>query len=176
MKKVHSGPVASAMLLLMSLPSAAQDGRVSMQEIHQCRDHSDAEKRLTCYDQIGKPAPVETAPVVTADAETPDTTTAETDAAQDLEPGTQGHEPADDFGLPKTENNYESFRATVARCSEAKNRMFYFYLDNGQVWKYVGNKRLRYKNCNSPATLSEDGFGFTLQMDEGPTLRVLRVK
>ena len=168
--------LSGAMLLLISLPSAAQDDSVPLQEIQQCREHSSAEKRLTCYDQIGKAAPVEEMPVVLIDAEAADKATAQADSAQDLEPNVQSGGPADDFGLPKSKDDYASFRTTVSRCGEANDRRFYFYLEDGQIWKYVGNKRLRYKNCNSPATLSEDGFGFTLQMDGEPTLRVLRVK
>ena len=65
----------------------------------------------------------------------------------------------------------------MVRCGEANNRRFYFYFDNGQVWKYLGRKKLRFLDCDSQATLVEDGFGFTLKLDtDEREMRVQRVK
>lgn len=174
MKRGILGVVSGAMLLLISLPLPAQNDSVSMQEIRQCREHTDLVQRLACYDQIGKPAPVVETPAVPADAESP--AAAAADVPQEVERVSQHPMPSDDFGLPKSEDALESIRATVVRCGEANDRRFYFYLDNGQVWKYLGGKYLRYKSCNSPATLSEDSLGFKLQMDGKPSLRVKRVR
>jgi hypothetical protein len=77
--------------------------------------------------------------------------------------------------LPKEDGAYDSISATVVRCQE-NNYKFYFYLDNGQVWQHIGSKRLRYKSCNSPAKLSQDGLGFRLEMEGEPSLRVKRVR
>ncbi len=176
MKKVFSGTLAGAMLLLISLPLPAQNDSVSMEALRQCREYSDIEKRLACYDQIGEPAPVVETPPVPADAESAAAAAAAADVPQEIERVSQHPVPSDDFGLPKSEDALESIRATVVRCGEANDHRFYFYLDNGQVWKYLGGKYLRYKSCNSPATLSEDSLGFKLQMDGKPSLRVKRVR
>ena len=106
----------------------------------------------------------------TATTEAPASAVAE-DAAQ----SSVKTEAANDFGLPKANDEYASMRATVVRCQES-NYKFYFYLDNGQVWQHIGSKRLRYKDCNSPAQLNEDGLGFKLQMDGEPSLRVKRIR
>ena len=174
MKRVFSGALAGAML--MSLPLPAQNDSVSMEELRQCREYSDLEQRLACYDQIGKPAPVVETPAVPADAASPAATAAAADVPQEVKRVSQHPVPSDDFGLPKSEDALESIRATVVRCGEANDHRFYFYLDNGQVWKYLGGKYLKYKSCDSPVTLSEDSLGFKLQMDGKSSLRVKRVR
>ena len=176
MKRIFSGALAGAMLLLISLPLPAQNDSISMEELRQCREYSNLEQRLACYDQIGKPAPVVETPAVPADAESADAAAAAADVPQEVERVSQHPVPSDDFGLPKSEDALESIRATVVRCGEANDHRFYFYFDNGQVWKYLGGKYLKYKSCNSSATLSEDNLGFKLQMDGKPSLRVKRVR
>jgi hypothetical protein len=191
MKQVLSGAVAGASLVLFAFPLAAQDANDSVLQLDQCRQYTDAEERLACYDEIGKQAaPAEP---MTDEPETPETVApaaaaaaeAEATAApagappddvlQAAEQSSEEAEAADEFGLPKEDDDYASMSATVVRCQES-NYKYYFYLDNGQVWRYLGNKRLRYKDCNSPAQLNEDGLGFKLQMDGEPSLRVKRIK
>ena len=83
----------------------------------------------------------------------------------------------DNVGLPKAADEYKPIPVTVVRCGKANNRKWYFYLDNGQVWQYLGSRTLRYRNCDTPGTLREDGMGFALQMDgDEAKLRVKRVR
>ncbi|MCH8943146.1 MAG: hypothetical protein IH910_00030 [Proteobacteria bacterium] len=176
MKRIFSGALAGAMLLLISSPLTAQNDSVSTEELRQCREYSDLEKRLACYDQIGELAPVVETPAVPVAAELPAATAAAAVVLQEVERDAQHPVPSDDFGFPKSEDALESIRATVVRCGEANDHRFYFYLDNGQVWKYLGSKYLKYKSCDSPVTLSEDSLGFKLQMDGKSSLRVKRVR
>ena len=175
MKRVFWGALAGAMLLI-SFPLPAQNDSVSIQQLRQCREYTDAEKRITCYDRIGEPAPVADKPTVPADTETSAAAIAAADVPQEIEPDSQGPESSHDFGLPKSEDDFETIHANVVRCGEANNRKFYFYFDNGQVWKYLGGKKLRYRTCSFPAALTEDSFGFTLRIEEKSSLRVQRVK
>jgi hypothetical protein len=187
------GTSAITMLLLISLPLPAQNDSDAMQQLLKCREFSDIEKRAACYDDIGEVAPIAEAPAISADevapiAEAPAipaemetaaaavVTTAAMDAPEDTELEAPSDEPADDIGLPKSEDELVSIRTTVVRCGQANDYRFYFYLDNGQVWKYLGGDQLRYRNCNTPATINEDGLGFKLKMDGKSSLRVQRVK
>ena len=179
-------------LLLAAAPLFAQQDNVSMQELQQCRDLQDPAERMACYDNIGAaaaPAPAAPPPVEAvspaaaepaatppveqpAPAEAAETTTAAPAAAAE-----EYGELTDDVGLPKSGEDLQLMRATVARCGEANNRRFYFYFDNGQVWKYLGRKKLRFLDCENQATLIEDGFGFTLKIDgDEREMRVQRVK
>ena len=46
-----------------------------------------------------------------------------------------------------------------------------------QVWKYMGRRQLKYRDCSGAVDIKEDRFGFALQI-EGDTrsVRVARVK
>jgi hypothetical protein len=161
--------IAAAAVLLIASPLVAQDDSGLMDEISQCGDITDTEERLACYDRINRsdaapadaPKPVAESPAVIAEDEV-------TNPAQES--------PAvEEFGLPKEEEDYGGIYVNVVRCQESNHR-FYFYLDNDQVWKYIGTRNLRYKNCNSPATIKEDVLGFRLEMEGEPGLRVQRIR
>ena len=154
----HLAPSA-LLLLLLSSPLGAQEDADLMSELKACRGLSDIEERLACYDKIGKKEPA--AEAVPVEPQAPEVQSATTEES---------------FGLPKTEEQLTSIQAKVVRCGYSNNRRFYFYLDNGQAWKYLGSKRLRYKNCDSAATLSEDRIGFKLRMTGEPAFRVQRVR
>ncbi len=163
--------ILSALILSVAMPSAAQSGDKLSDALQQCRQYADRNERLDCYDAIGIKA-------VTVEHATPDAVP-EPDPAPAIAPADAPapQAVADNIGLPKPVAEYESVRANVVRCGKANDHRFYFYFDNGQVWKYLGNRHLRYRNCDSPATLYEDGFGFALQLDgEKRKLRVQRVK
>jgi hypothetical protein len=191
-KRIFLSTSAGAMLLLISIPLSAQDDNVSMQQLNQCREIADTEERLACFDNISEPAATSEAAVETA-AETPVEThteapaetlaagaataaaaaTASPEAEAESEPEP---DPDADFGLPTPEENRETIQANVVRCGEANNRKYYFYLDNGQIWEFLGRSNPRYRSCNSPVTVTEDGMGFSLQMEGDSSHRVRRYK
>ncbi|MDH3336378.1 MAG: hypothetical protein OER22_05305 [Gammaproteobacteria bacterium] len=176
MKSLLSGAVAGA-LLLCSAAVLADNESVPMDELHQCREYPDIEKRLACYDGIGETAPVVATTGIAVQVEPQETEAVAAEVSQEVDDDSQYRELTDDIGLPKSEDNYETILTTVVRCGVANNRKFYFYFENGQVWQYLGNKKLRYRNCNAQAKLVEDGIGFKLQLDgESGQPRVKRVK
>lgn len=162
--------VASFSLLLCSVPVASQENESSVvQSLEHCRQFADSSRRLACYDAIGRssvethePA-AETAPP--AAAATGDRTP---------EPGAL----PGDFGMREdNESGETSYAVTISRCGEAPNRHFYFNLENGQVWRYVGRKKLRLRNCSGEATIVEDRIGVGIRMPGEDWLhRVVRVK
>ncbi len=69
-------------------------------------------------------------------------------------------------------------QARVVRCTrDSRRRYYYFYLENGQIWKQKSDRRLRYKECNFNVTITKDFFGYRM-VPEGETgkIRIARVK
>jgi hypothetical protein len=161
-------------VLLLAASTYAQSDDHSKGGVEQCREIADAEARLACYDRIGRSDPVGREELES-----------EPDAAAESDPSIAGSETedseydtlTDDTGLPKAADSNKPIPVTVSKCGEATNFKFYFYLDNGQVWRYIGGEKLRLRGCEGTAFLVEDRFGFTLQMDgDSARLRVKRVK
>lgn len=152
--------VVSLILSSLAVVASADDEPAAAPGANECREISNAEERLQCYDREATATEVDAAPAGSEQVET-----------------LQGEDNADEFGLPDEDISYQSVRVTIASCGEASNRIFYFNLDNGQIWKYLGNKRLRYRDCNLDATITEDSFGHSLRVDgETRKLRVIRLK
>lgn len=129
-----------------------------MQELERCRTISDNDGRLGCYDEIGKAPPAD--PTET-----------------DIIDAVRYKELTDDIGLSGSEEDNKTYLVTLSSCGVASNLKFYFYFDNGQVWRYVGGKKLRYRDCSHTGKVTEDRFGYFLQIDgETRTLRIDRVK
>lgn len=67
--------------------------------------------------------------------------------------------------------------ARVSRCSKDVRDKYIFYLEGGQVWKEVSDKRLYFKNCDFGVSISKDFFGYKMQLDDSKTkFRVSRVR
>ena len=130
-----------------------------MEELNRCRSISNNDARLICYDGIAK-APLNAAPQ-------------ETKVAGLVEYKVL----TDDVGFAETEGDSIAFVAMISDCVLAPHYKFYFYFDNGQVWRYLGNKKLRYRECNLAAEITEDRLGFSMRIDgETRSLRIERVK
>lgn len=174
MKKVHGIACLSLVLLSYCYPAVAQEDTALLDELKACRGLADVNERVACYDKIGTTPAAAVDPAPASPAPPPAPAATATAAAAAAAAG--GEEVSEDFGLPKSEDAFDSIRANVVRCGKSNNRKFYFYLDNGQAWKYLGSRNLRYKNCDTPATIREDRLGYTLQMDGEPRLRVQRAR
>jgi hypothetical protein len=184
MAGINLGLVTGAVALLLTTPGHAQNDVAEPEDLDRCRAIADVMDRLACYDRIGKP---ETAPEPVPEAreepmpepepvpakqvsQDPDSATVATEE-------TEYGELTDDVGLPKSPDDYKPIPVTVVRCNQASNRKWYFHLDNGQVWQYMGARNLRYRSCETPGKLIEDGLGFSLQMDiDTAKHRVKRVR
>jgi len=174
MKRMFSRAGFGATLLVFAMPITAQHDDGPMRELEQCRELDGDDQRLSCYDRIGEtPSVVAATTVKTETSPVVDTT-----AAIDVqEQESQYAELTDDIGLPKTADDMSIVQATISNCGQASNRMFYFYFENGQIWKYIGRKKLKIRDCDREAKIIEDGFGFALQMEgESGSLRIKRVK
>ena len=174
--------VIGAVALLLTVPGHAENDCIATEDFERCRAIDDVLERLACYDRIGRPETVPTHALEAPGESVPEPRSMDQDsqepeipeaAAKDTEYG----ELTEDVGLPKSADDYKPIRVTVVRCGQSNDRKWYFYFDNGQVWQYLGARALRYRGCDTPGTLIEDGMGFTLLMDNDEAKhRVKRVR
>jgi hypothetical protein len=164
----------SIVFLLGSAVLAASSG-VRAQDansIARCADIEDADARLACYDEAfgqgRSPGPAAEAPLKAADDATsgsaPLPLTEQVGAGQ-----------LDRKDRPEPEQ--ERFEGRVVECKRDSRNTWYFYFDNGQVWKQRSNTRFTNRDCDFTVTISRDSFGYTMQIEgETKKLRVGRVR
>ena len=192
MTKFPLGFVAGAVALALAAPVRTEMAAGSKESAEQCRNIADASARLECYDRTSEVGAVtDKAPIMSetekqgveqeAAVETvPTEDKAGSAVADPSEATTQAAESGvltDDTGLPKPPGAYKPIPVKVSRCTKASNHKWYFYLDSGQVWQYLGARTLRYRECDTPGQLIEDRLGFSLQMDgDAAKHRVKRIR
>lgn len=160
--------------LLSAAPVYAQSDGHSPEDIAKCREFGDEQARLACYDRIGEAVSEDKEPSEPSEdgAAKPETGIAEVESGD-----SEYSELTEETGLPRSADANKPIPVTISSCGEATNFKFYFYFDNGQVWRYIGGKKLRYRSCDGPAILVEDRLGFALQLNgDGAWLRVKRIK
>lgn len=137
-----------------------------------CAGIDNAEDRLACYDEVAdratpKPADPDAAgiePLPAATLSEPQPLTEEVGAEQLA-------------GKSKSQPEPASFRGRVIECKQDASRKWYFYFDNGQVWKQRANARLTNRSCDFEVTLTKDSFGYQMQIKgESKKIRVGRVR
>ena len=137
----------------------ADDG--ILDELRGCAFIDDASARLACYDKLGGREDPVPAVVSVLPAPPPEELGAELLSRKDEE-----------------EKAPVSVVARVTECSmDASQKKYIFYLDGGQVWKQVGNKRLYFNDCDFSVTISKDFFGYKMQREgEKTRFRVSRLR
>jgi hypothetical protein len=68
------------------------------------------------------------------------------------------------FGDDQKSNSIE-YSGTITSCEKGAYGNWYFTFDNGQIWKEVVDRKLRFKDCNFSATITEDFFGHKMKVD-----------
>lgn len=138
-------------------------------ELMQCSLIEDSSERLDCFDNfVGPHARAETVQPEIAQAATSET---------------QIQKAPDDLGaetLPLgARGDVEDLvvRAVVTSCEKNSLGKYFFYFDNGHVWKQVNDKRLGFTNCEFDVTITKDFFGYKMQrVGDNSKIRVARVK
>lgn len=142
-----------------AVPLSVADDTIAS-ELQRCGSIDDGSLRLACYDMLsGRQGMAQESPVTPA-------------------------EPSlDNLGsesLPrdkKDEVETLAIQARVTRCAKNSLKKYFFYFENGQVWKQVSGKRLYFKNCDFNVTITKDYFGYKMQQEgEKARIRISRVK
>jgi len=59
----------------------------------------------------------------------------------------------------------EGLRTRVVKCQRSREAIWYFKLDNGQVWKQTDRQSLSFQGCDFDAVVANDGIGYVLRID-----------
>ena len=155
--------------IVAGMPSLSFAADGVLDELRRCASVDDASSRLACYDKLGGRR-----------VSSPETIVA---PATPVAVGESVASPPDDFGaesLRRADGNKDddvAVIATVNRCVKDARKKYVFYLDGGQVWKQVNDKRLSFRDCNFNVTIRKDFFGYKMQLEgEKVKFRVSRVR
>ena len=174
-KLVRSGLRFSCTYAILSMPCvfgyAAEPDVAALRECTQIVDNMD---RLACFDNA-----MGTQQVTGSRAEEPAT---ETDAGREIE--TDHYVPLNDEVGQETldrrddiDSREPEIRGRVVRCETDVYGKYYFYFDNGQVWKQKDGRRLAFAECDFEVTISKDFFGYRMQaLGEQRKIRISRVQ
>lgn len=135
-------------LVLLSNTSWAQD-------LSQCVNIGDDKARLACFDKLA--ASISS---VESNSEPNNVETAQKKVTE-LPSSAGGANFEEAAG--KTRENYS---AQVVKCTQASNGRWFYYFDNKQIWKQVDSRKRRHKQCDFKVTVSKDGFGYYMRIDE----------
>jgi len=147
-------------VLVIGVPSLLFAEDDTPNDLQRCVALNDAVARLSCYDKIsGRNVSVEEV-VSTPDAVPPDSLGSESLRRKD-----------------ETKAEEAAVLARVSRCTKSSGDKYFFYLDGGQVWKQVSDKKLYFRECDFIVTISKDFFGYKMQQEGSKTkFRVSRVR
>ena len=137
----------------------------TVEELKVCAKMTDQDARFACFDNLGervlREEPADKKPTQEKMAQ-PEAVTATATNVQPL---------PDDFGSSKS----IQYGGLITSCKKGHYGNWYFIFDNGQVWKEVNKRNLRFKECNFNATITRDAFGYKMQIDGiEKTIRVRR--
>jgi len=59
----------------------------------------------------------------------------------------------------------EGMRTRVVLCQRSRENIWYFKLENGQIWKQVDRQSLSFQGCDFGAVVANDGLGYVLRID-----------
>jgi hypothetical protein len=136
----------------------------TVEELKDCARMADQDARLACYDELGQRVLREEAADRKPTQEKMARQEAETASTVEIQPL------PDELGRSKAVN----YLGTITSCKKGGSGDWYFFFDNGQVWKQVNRRDLRLKDCKFDATISSDGFGYKMRIDGFE--RTIRVK
>ncbi len=161
-------------MIVLATPSLLfAQGDVSAGLEH-CSTIDDATARLACYDELsGRQMPPDVAPAVVPapPPESPPEAPAQASTGSSIDE--LGSESLS--GAPEKEEL--AVRATVTKCQKDSRKRYFFFFENGQVWKQASDKRLYFRDCNFEVTITKDYFGYKMQRDgEKGRTRISRVK
>jgi hypothetical protein len=140
--------------------------------LRDCAQIGDPAARIVCYDKLGEEA-LAARDLVSGAAprkEPPAAPVAATPPATSSGTTTTSIPDRDDRPA-------EEFRIVVIGCQRNRVDDFFLRLDNGEVWKQTGGKKLSENHCNFSATVRKDLFGYKMTVDgETRGVRLKRIK
>ncbi len=153
------------LLVTLSTSSGAAPTTDAIEELKACARITEQEARFACYDELGERVLREETAESSAAQESPHQTEAETATTTVVQPL------PDDLGS----NKEIQYTASVTSCKQGLHGDWFFFFENGQVWKQVSNRNVRFKECNFDVMITKDRFGYRMLINaEDRTIRVKR--
>ena len=167
------------LLITVFASSGVAQSLDAVEELKVCATMTDQDARFACLDNLGErvlreeSADREPAPEKMAEPEAITATAREESADREPAPEKMAQPEAvtatatdvqplpDDLGNPKN----VQYGGLITSCKKGYYGNWFFVFDNGQVWKEVNNRNLRFKECNFNATITKDAFGYKMQID-----------
>ena len=176
MNLIHRRHVYTALIgfgLFLGAPAWSAE---PLSEIKACAEVEDPGARLACFDQLAERLQDEEVAVKAASAA--EVNEAVASSNEPAEAALPEHLGGADFE-EQAENFETRHQGTITRCEQASDGRWYFWFNNGQVWRQSNRERQRFRECNFLATVSRDAFGYKMVVDvngKQKSTRVSRVK
>ena len=177
--------LSAAVPLLIALPMASPAEDIVAPDFRACGRIIEASERLACYDAISREHDEEQATVPAALPATPEEPQEEVADENDAvaDPREQErfvpltHDIGDGDLKRRKSEEPKTIRAQVTKCQLGATGKYYFYFDNGQVWRQTDDRRQEYVDCDFSVTIKKDMFGYKMQPEiEGRPIRIKRIK
>jgi hypothetical protein len=153
----------AALLSFQQAPVATAD---LLEQLQSCARVKEQQARFACYEALGQEALKQSpsdepgsggAPVVAAPAAAA-AQPGEKPSAEDTIGGYRFEEPSED-------PDEDALATRVVECQKSFEGIWYFRLENGQVWKQVDRQTLNFQACDFPVTVANDGLGYVLRIE-----------
>ena len=156
----RSGTAIFTLLVTVFSASVMAQSSGLVEDLKACARMTDRDARIVCYENLGERALREESAESTSSrqaAQPGAATTAQAASPQPL---------PDNLGKTKHGEHDNKYSAVVTRCQKGQFGDWYFFFDNGQIWKDVGNSRYNFKDCNFNVTITDDFYGFKMTIHE----------
>lgn len=158
-----------ATLILFSNFSFASEPLKS--QILECSSIKEYVKRLNCFDLLSESL------LVTEETETTSKKVPIANNQKPIEQTKSEKIPTDIGGSAFTENGKsKGYQGNVVSCKASQNKKWFYFFENGQIWKQVDNRQIRHKECKFPATIRKDSFGYMMLFGNDQKVRISRKK
>lgn len=150
-------------------------------QIRECSSIKDESKRLKCFDLLSQSLPVTKAAEIKPIEEVTKTTEVKkvpiVKNQESIEQPKSEKIPTDLGGSAFTKNGKpKGYEGNVVSCKASQDKKWFYFFENGQVWKQVDNRKIRHKKCKFPATIRKDGFGYMMFFGNNQKVRISRKK
>jgi len=157
--------------ILVGVPAISHALSTIEQQYLKCSAVARDSARLSCYDLVSREYGQAQAAELEPDEPQPQ-------VAEDEERFVPMSE---DMGLSSLErketDERQTIRAKVTSCNLGVSGKYFFYFENGQVWKQVDSGRQKFEACDFTVTITRDLFGYKMQPDvDKRRVRISRVK
>jgi hypothetical protein len=157
-------------ILIVCLSFAAISNAESsdpVDEMKTCAKTANPDERIACYEALGKRMLEADAATTTMKAQPVQTAPIAADAAVAAQASTP--ELKDDLGgerfAKETDPAEAQNQGLITSCRYGRDDRWYFYFDNGQVWRQSNFGRLSVDECNFIATINKGLFGYKMKID-----------